>query len=115
MVYKDKGEAGLIENAALSGTLVVTSEAFSKIQQAVKIACAHTKKQEYEKEGDDSMTAVLDQYISKEARGMARGEARAFSIVAEVISLLKANVPASEIANKYKIAIQEVEKLRTAL
>jgi len=168
VVYKNKGEAALIEKAALSGTLVKTdddgkqltlisvntakwkdapteelraylstlhygimtednksdfadidieSNAFAKIQRAVKIACAHTKKQEYENEGDDSMTAVLGQYITKEEKeaAEARGEARAFSIVSEVISSLKANVPVSEIASRYKIAIQEVEKLRTAL
>jgi len=99
----------------------LSSDTFTRIQRAVKIACAHTKKQEYKNEGDDSMTAILDQYITKEAReaaearGEARGEARAFNIVSEVISSLKANVPVSEIASKYKIAIQEVEKLRTAL
>ena len=105
------------DNKADFANVDVTGDAFAKIQRAVKIACAHTKKQEYENEGDDSMTAVLGQYITKEEKeaAEARGEARAFSIVSEVISSLKANVPVSEIASRYKIAIQEVEKLRTAL
>ena len=98
VVYKDKGEAALIQKASLSGTLIETdddgkqltlisvntakwktapteelraylctlhhgimtednkadfadvknSEAFARVQKAVKVACAHTKKQEYE-------------------------------------------------------------------
>ena len=95
----------------------VTSDAFLRIQKAVKIACAHSKKQEYENEGDDSMSVILDQYISKEAKEAAMNEGRkqTFEIVSEIIGLLKANVPVPEIASKYKITTQEVEKLRVAL
>jgi len=103
----------------------IGSDAFANIQRAVILACAHTKKQEYVDKGDDSMSSVLDLYITKEAKeaaikeGEARGEEKArkqtFDIVSEIISLLKANVPVTEIASKYKVTTQEVEKLRVAL
>jgi len=54
------------------------------------------------------MTAVLDQYIFKEAReaaerkGRDEGREETFAITAEIIKLLKANVPVSEIASKLK-------------
>ena len=180
VIYKDKGDAALIEKGAFSGDLFkteddrkqqtliavntakwkdapttelqaylatlhhgimtednkadfekvdVTSPAFTKIQQAVKIACAHTKKREYDDRGDDSMLAILDQYISKEAKdaainegrvegraeGRVEGRKQTFDILFEIIELLKANVSVNEIASKYNITAQEVEKLRVVL
>jgi len=109
------------------------SNAFIRIQRAVRMACAHTKKQEYDEKGDDSMSAVYATYLSKEereaavnegeARGEARGEAsgeargrkQAFDVILEIINLLKSNVPVPEIASKYKISTQEIEKLRGVL
>ena len=71
------------------------------------------------------MTAILDQYISKEAKeaaeargrieGEARGRKQTFDIVSEIIGLLKSNVSVPEIATKYKVSTQEVEKLRGVL
>jgi len=164
VIYKDKGETALVENAALAGTLMKTdadrkhltliavntakwktapteelraylstlhhgimtednkadfasvdtsSNAFTRIQRAVKMACAHTKKQEYDDKGDDSMSAILDQYISKEAKEETRNQT--FDVVFEIINLLKSNVPVREIANKYKVTVNQVEKLREAL
>ena len=180
VIYKDKGEAGLIEKGALSGDLFktdderkqltliavntakwkdapteemraylatlhngimtednkadfadvdTTSSAFAKIQQAVKIACAHTKKQEYKEKGDDSMSAVLDQYISKEAKeaaknegreegkeeGKREGQATGLNLAKEIIGMLKTGIPVLEIANKYKIPASEVEDFKVAL
>jgi len=172
VIYKDKGDAELMEDATLSGKLIKTdddrnqltliainskkwkdakteelraylstfhhgimtednkadfagvdtnSDAFTKIQRAVTIACAHTKKQENKNKGDDSMFSVLDQYLSKEereaaeARGEAKGEAKGLNIAWEIINLLKANTPIPEIANKFKIPSSEVEKFKTAL
>jgi hypothetical protein len=86
---------------------------FAKIQRAVKIACAHTKKQEYKKKGDDSMTAILDQYISKEAKEAAKKEG--LSIAQKIIRMLKENIPTSEIAKECNVTTQEVEQLRVAL
>jgi len=91
--------------------------AFTNIQRAVRMACAHTKKQEYEEKGDDSMAALYATYLSTEEREAARNEGRrtTFDIVPEIMKLLRENVPASEIAKKCKVTTQEVEKLRVAL
>jgi len=174
VIYKDKGDLPLFENATLHGSLMktdddrkqltliavntakwkdapteklraylatlhhgimtednkadfadvdVTSEAFLMIQKAAIVACAHTKKQEYE--GDDSMSAILDQYISKEAKeaainegkekGKEEGQAVGLNLALEIFNLLKANTPISEIASKFKISTSEVEKFKTAL
>ena len=109
------------DNKSDFATVDTNNEAFIRIQRAVRMACAHTKKKEYDKKGDDTMSAVYATYLSKEEReaaiseGEARGEARAFNVVSEIISLLKSNVPVPEIASKYKVATQKVEKLRGAL
>ena len=93
------------------------------------MACACTKKREYDEKGDDSMSALYETYLSEEereaaeTRGEARGEARGiergkkqtFEIMLEMIGLLKSNVPVPEIASKYKITTQEIEKLRGVL
>jgi len=164
VIYKDKGEAALFENAALAGTLMkndadrkhltliavntakwktapteelraylstlhhgimtednkanfasidTNSNAFTRIQRAVRMACAHTKKQEYEEKGDDTMSAVYATYLSKEEREETKNQT--FDVVFEIINLLKSNVPVPEIANKYKVTVNQVEKLREAL
>jgi len=168
VIYKDKGDAALIEKGTFSGDLFktdddckqqtliavntakwkdaptdelraylatlhhgimtednkdeftivdVTNETFVKIQQAVKIACAHTKRQEYDDRGDDSMSAVLDQYISKEAKDAAKEEGleEGLDIAQKIIRLLKENVPVAEIASKFKVSTKQVEMLRGAL
>ncbi|MCL1882634.1 MAG: PD-(D/E)XK nuclease family transposase [Defluviitaleaceae bacterium] len=89
----------------------VTSEAFSKMQKAVIIACAHTKKQEYK--GDDSMSAILDQYISKEAKEAA--EERAFDLAQKIIRMLKENIAVADIARECNVSTQRVESLRMAV
>lgn len=101
------------------------SSAFAEVQSAVKIACAYIKKQEYDDSGDDTMTAIFDQYITKEAReaaekkgrseGRAEGIKQTFDVISDVIRLLKENVPVVEIADKCEITVQEVEKLRIVL
>ena len=75
------------------------SNAFIKIQRAVKIACARTKKREYDEKGDDSMSALYETYLSEEereaaetrgeARGEERGKKQTFEIMLEMIGLLK--------------------------
>ena len=54
------------------------------------MACAHTKKEDYDKEGDDTMSAVYATYLSKEdreaaeSRGEARGESRGLTLAWEI-------------------------------
>ena len=90
-----------------------TSSAFENIQQAVKIACAHTKKQEYQEKGDDFMSAVLDQYISTQAKEAA--EANGLKLARKIINLLKQNVPVLEIASICGVSAREVEEFKIAL
>jgi len=105
------------ENKADFADVDTGSDAFARIQRAVKIACAHTKRQEYDDRGDDSMTAILDQYISKEAKEAAEasGQAKGLNLAWEIINLLKANTPIAEIAKKFNISASEVERFKTAL
>ena len=105
------------DNKSDFASVDINSNAFTKIQRAVRMACAHTKKQEYDDRGDDSMSAVYATYLSKEEREAAKNEGRkqAFDVVSEIIRLLKSNVPVPEIATKYKVTTQEVEKLRGVL
>ena len=107
----------------------VDSASFVKVQRSIKIACAFTKKQEYEKKGDDVMSAVYSSFLSTEerdaatregeARGEARGEVRGktlgFNLAMEVISLLKLNTPIAEIANKLGLSTSDIEKFQAAL
>jgi len=98
------------DNKADFADVDVTSKAFSKMQKAVIIACAHTKKQEYE--GDDSMSVVLDQYISKEAKEAA--EERGMDIAQKIIRMLKENIDVADIARECNVSAQRVESLRLA-
>ena len=109
------------DNKSDFATVDTNNEAFIRIQKTVRMACAHTKKKEYDEKGDDTMSAVYATYLSKEEReaavneGEARGRKQTFDIVSEIIGLLKSNVSVPEIATKYKVTTQEVEKLRGAL
>lgn len=176
VIYKDKGDAALIEKGKLSGDLFkteddrkqltliavntarwreaateemraylstlhhgimteenkadftdvdVTGDAFIKIQQAVRIACAYTKKREYDERGDDLMAAIYTSVLTKEekeaakrqgkAEGKAEGKATGFNIALEIINLLKLNIPVLEIAAKYQMPASDVERLKMAL
>lgn len=94
-------------------TIDVTAKAFSKVQKAVKIACAHTKKKEYSDKGDDSMHAILDLYITKEAK--EEEQERAFDTAQKIIRMLKENMAVADIARECNVSMQRVESFRMAV
>jgi hypothetical protein len=59
------------------------------------------------------MTAILDQYITKEAKEAA--EATGFNIALEIMNLLKQNIPVAEIAAQFKMSTSDVEKVKMML
>jgi len=113
------------ENKMRFADVNVDSDAFAKAQRAVRMACAHTKREDYNEKGDDAMSAIYATYLSKEdreaarkegeARGEVRGEARGLHLAWEIINSLKANTPVSEIAGKFKVSVSEVEKFKASL
>ncbi|MCL2200096.1 MAG: hypothetical protein FWB80_14380 [Defluviitaleaceae bacterium] len=81
--------------------------AFTKIQRAVRMACAQTIKQEYKKKGDDSMVLKYETYLTKEEReeaeirGEARGKAEGIAEGAsKVIELIKSGLTPEEALRK---------------
>jgi len=117
------------ENKANFTDVDISSEAFANVQRAVKMACAHTKKEDYDKKGDDTMSAVYATYLSKEDReaakkegrnegrkeGRVEGEAKGLNLAWEIINSLRLNIPIPEIANKFKVSTSEIEKFKAVL
>jgi len=101
------------ENKSDFAGVDVESTVFTGIQRAVRMACAHTKKQDYEEKGDDSMAALYATYLTDEERIAAevRGEAKGRSATREIYRLIMKNVPMSEIADRYQLSTEEVKEL----
>ena len=93
------------------------ADTFLMFQRAVRLACAKTKQQEYKEKGDDFMATQYATYLTDEERVAAKeeGENTAFGLAVEIISMLKAGVPTSEIAEKCRVKPRVVEELRIAL
>ena len=111
------------DNKADFADIDIDGSAFTNIQRAVRIACAHTKKQDYddEQKGDKAMSALIATYLTKEEKeaakneGKVEGQSKGLHIALEIFNLLKTNTPVAEIAARYQLAASEVEKFKTAL
>ena len=87
--------------------------AFKSFQNAVRIACAKTKQQEYKEKGDDFMATQYATFITEEEKQAA--EKRGMELAREIIRLLKENVPVNEIAKQCQVTTREVESFKVAI
>lgn len=98
------------ENRPNFAAVDVESLTFIDFQNAVKIACAKTKQQEYKKKGDDFMATQYASFITEEERQAAKESG--IDIATEIIRLLKEGVSVAEIAKQLQVPTRRVESLK---
>jgi hypothetical protein len=109
------------ENRADFAGINTNDPAFTKIQRAIRMACAQTRKDEYESKGDDKMASLYAGYLSKEereaaeARGEAKGEMNRENLIKIILHDLKNNISITEISKKTNKTIEEINEWKAIL